>query len=46
MQVKVFAMSGALMKEANISAGLQHINLPKGTYVVLLGDSSYKVVIE
>lgn len=46
VQVKVFAMSGALMKEANISAGLQHINLPKGTYVVLLGDSSYKVVIE
>lgn len=47
VQVKVFAMSGALMKDANISAGLQRINLPKGAYIVLLGDSSYyKVVIK
>ena len=46
VQVKVFAMSGALMKDTNISTGLHRINLPKGAYVVLLGDSSYKVVIE
>ena len=46
VQVKVFAMSGALMKDTNISAGLQRINLPKGAYVVLLGDTSYKVFIK
>lgn len=46
VQVKVFAMSGTLMKDANISAGLQRINLPKGAYVILLGNTSYKVVIE
>lgn len=46
VQVKVFAMSGALMKDTNISAGLQRINLPKGAYVVLLGDMSYKVFIK
>ena len=45
-QVKVFAMSGALIKEINISAGLQRINLSKGAYVILLGDTSYKVVVE
>ena len=45
-QVKVFAMSGVLIKEINISAGLQRINLSKGAYVILLGDTSYKVVVE
>ena len=45
-QVKVFVMSGALIKEINISAGLQRINLSKGAYVILLGDTSYKVVVE
>lgn len=45
-QVKVFAISGVLIKEINISAGLQRINLSKGAYVILLGDTSYKVVVE
>jgi hypothetical protein len=45
-QVRIFAMSGMLLKSQNIAAGATEIPLPQGIFVVVIGERRWKVVIK
>jgi uncharacterized repeat protein (TIGR02543 family) len=45
-QVRIFTMSGLLLKAQNIAAGENEIQLPQGFFVIIIGERRWKVVIK
>lgn len=45
-EVKVFAVSGALMADSTVAAGTTTLALPAGFYVVTVGEHTFKVVVK
>ena len=45
LPVSIYSFSGSLVKQENVSAGNNIIPLPKGIYVVVIGQMSYKVFV-
>lgn len=43
--VYIYSLSGSLVKKANVGEGNTTIPLPKGIYIVVIGDISYKVLV-
>lgn len=44
-EVSVYTFSGQLQKKFRSEAGDQFISLPSGTYIVLIGDERFKVIL-